>query len=105
MKIYYAHPIKTYGSKIEKDDIEKIRNFMSDVEGVEIINPSDEKIQKEYDEWKKTKSPEDHAMRFFKQVISDCDGLIFRGETSGVKYEIKKAMEFDIPVMDVTELY
>ena len=105
MKIYYAHPIKTYGSKTESDDIAKIKEFMSDIEDVEIINPSDKEIQKEYDEWKETKSPEDHAMRFFKQIISDCDGLIFRGETSGVKYEIKKAIEFGIPVMDVSELY
>ena len=105
MKIYYAHPIKTYGSKTEENDIKKISDFMSDVDGVEIINPSDKKLQDEYENWKKSKSPEDHDMRFFKHIISECDGLIFRGETSGVKYEIKKAIEFGLPVMDVKELY
>ena len=101
VKIYYAHPIPTYGSDMEKRDIKFIKSFIL---GAEVINPSDSKIQKQFESWKKKeKTEEDHDMRFFKKLIEQCDGLIFRGNTSGVRYEIAKANEFGIPIMDIEE--
>ena len=36
MKAYYSHPMKFYGTKIEKEDIAIIKKNFSDVE---VINP------------------------------------------------------------------
>jgi len=102
MKIYYAHPIGSYGTFQEKTDLKRLVAWLG--ESCQIINPSDSSIQKDFDNWKKTKSKEDHDMRFFKALIKECDGLVFRGDTQGVRYEKAKAKEFDLPIFDLSDL-
>ena len=101
MKIYYAHPIGIYHTDQEKKDLKLIAELVIDCI---IINPSDQKIADDFEQWKKTKSKSDHDMRFFKDIIKRCDGVCFRGNTQGVKYEVAKAIEFDIPTFDLTIL-
>lgn len=109
-KIYYAHPIESYGTNIEKEDLKKISEFMDEIfekkEEIEIVNPSDKEIQEKFEKWKKEeKTEEDHDMRFFKKIVEGCDGMVFRGGTPGVKYEINKAKEFDLPIIDILDIY
>lgn len=104
IKVYFAHPIRLYGTHEEEELISKIENFCK-AEGcdeIELINPIS--LQAEYERWLKTKSKDEHAMRFFKKIVQGCDVVFFFGNTPGVAYEIKKAKEVEIPVIDLESI-
>lgn len=102
VRIYYAHPISTYGSEQEKADIKDIQAMSDETTEIVVVNPSSPSVQEAFEYWKKnTKKKDDHDMRFFKLEVAKCDGLIFRGDTSGVKYEVAKAKELDLPIMEL----
>jgi chromosomal replication initiation ATPase DnaA len=102
MKVYFAHPISMYNTKQERELVKKIKEFCQQNAGgdfeFEIVNPAN--LNHEFEAWKKTKPKEDHDMRFFKQIISECDAAFFVGSTNGVRYELRKAEEFGIPTFD-----
>lgn len=95
-----------YGSVQEKRDVERIRSSFSDDDTeVEVVNPGSPEIQERYREWLKSgMSPDDHKMRFFKSLVLECDGIAYRGDTPGVRYEVSKAREADIPIVQVDRL-
>lgn len=97
---YYAHPIDTYYTSQEENDLKFISSLFDDF-NIEIVNPSDKNVQENFDNWKKTKSPDEHDMRFFKNIIKRCDVLFYRGNTNGVKYEIKKAKELGMETISI----
>lgn len=69
--VYFAHPIQTYGTKFEYEQLDVLHKFFAHV-----INPS------EY---------ASHAMDFYYQLVSDVDVLFFAGNTRGVLCEISLA--------------
>ena len=69
LKIYYAHPVSTYGTKQEARDLETLQLL-----GVEVLNPNGGNHDKEYKR---------QGMSYFTRIISDCDGLAFRGYADG----------------------
>ncbi len=88
MKIYFAHPINTYKTDIEEQCLDLIREELGD----KILNPSDEFIQRQLEDYKKNNP--DNYMDFFSDLLSECnaiaylpfkDGLI----GAGVWYECK----------------
>ena len=105
-KIYYAHPVGTYGSLQERRDLGRIaRAFEEDGVEVEVVNPGDPQVQRDYKAWLKDgMGPDDHEMRFFKALVLGCDGIAYRGETPGVRYEVSKAREAGIPIVQVDRL-
>lgn len=107
LRIYFAHPIGTYGTARESSSLNRIRSSFGsddDVE-LEIVNPGDPSVQKRYEKWlKEGMKPDDHKMRFFKDLVLSCDGVVYYGDTPGVRYELDKAREEEIPVIDVSKL-
>ncbi len=72
---------------------------------VEVVNPGSAEIQSQYREWLKSgMQPDDHRMRFFKSLVLECDGIAFRGDTPGVRYEVSKAREAGMPIVQVDRL-
>ena len=105
LKIYFAHAMSLYGTQEEKALIEKIKAFCREEAGedFEIINPAS--LQKEYNDWLKNKrGKNEHAMRFFKAIVQDCDAVFFQGKTPGVAYECRKAQEVGIPTFDLASI-
>lgn len=64
MKCYYAHPINTYGTQQEAEDISLLESF-----GLEVINPADENAR---------------SMRYFCNLVQECDCLAFRSFQDGM---------------------
>lgn len=71
MIVYFAHPINTYNTEIEKDCIELIREKFGD----NIMNPSDGLIQKHLQEYRKNHP--DNYMTFFQDLISECNAIAY----------------------------
>jgi nucleoside 2-deoxyribosyltransferase len=98
LKCYYAHGMFTYNSTIEEQDI-KLLEFL----GFEVVNPNNEKVQIECQEFaKKTKN----VMGYFEQIVQDCDLVAFRGLPdskilSGVATEVNHALNLGIPVIEL----
>lgn len=99
-KCYYAHPMYTYHSNIENEDIMMLKAM-----GFEVINPSDPEIVQGCNDYIR-----DHGngfvMDFFKNIIDDCDVLAFRGNpdgtiTSGIVTEIEHAKYLNLPVIEI----
>lgn len=105
IKVYFAHPMKLYGTNKEKELFKAIESFCSsegdDLE-VEIVNPVT--LQNEFETWKKDNAGKEHDMRFFKKIVQSCDAVFHFGNTPGVAYEIKKAKEVGIPVIDLESI-
>lgn len=98
-KIYYAHPISTYGSIIETKDIETLSNL-----GLSVLNPNNAEIQEEYQEIKKKDG--ENPMNLFKNLINQCDCFCFRGLPdssipSGIAFELEYAKELGLPIIEL----
>lgn len=95
MKIYYAHPKKSYGSIKEKMDIALIQKKYP---GAEIINPGDGMFTLEED-W----------MRFMNHKFKDMNLVIFTTYHGfigkGIHYEIMQARAHKIPIVFLTNQY
>lgn len=95
MKCYYAHPITSYGTQEEKDDIQALENL-----GFEVLNPNNAKYEYAYKK---------QGVDVFLDLVDQCDFLIFRAfedERStipaGIWKEISRADEkgklvFELP--------
>ena len=81
---YYAHPMETYGSKAEAEDIAKIKAL-----GYEVINPNDPALT------------DSDGMEPFLELVRSSDVVFKRGETSGVSYEVHEAEKHFIPVEEL----
>jgi hypothetical protein len=71
MKIYFAHPINTYNTDIEKQCLDLIKNNLGD----KILNPSVEFIQRQLEDYKKNNP--DNYMIFFDDLLSECDAIAY----------------------------
>ena len=69
MKCYYAHPITSYGSDIEKQDIVLLESL-----GFDVLNPN----QPEYDIAYK-----EQGMTVFLELVDSCDMVAFRAFPDG----------------------
>lgn len=102
IKVYFAHPMELYGTAEEAELLKRIEKFCCDADNdleVEIVNPAS--LQNEFETWKKDNAGKEHDMRFFKKIVQSCDAVFHFGNTPGVAYEIKKAKEVGIPVIDL----
>lgn len=86
--IYFAHPINTYNTPIEKDCIDAIELKFP---GFTIINPSDIKYQNEFSDYR-SKEKENY-MPYFKSLVDKCSIIVYLPFQdykvgSGVYYEI-----------------
>lgn len=100
MKVYYAHPMSLYETKIEKIDLLTLMNL-----GYEIINPSDQSVIDCCNKYKDINGNE-NIMNFFKNIIINCDCLAFRSFIngkipSGVAIEIEYAKELNKPIFEL----
>jgi len=103
--IYYAHPITSYGSKQEELDLKYLAEEFPDKV---IVNPSSKEVQESFDDWKKQNKHE-HQMRFFKPLVQSASAVFYRKSdqgniTSGVRYEINKAVEAGVETFDLGEM-
>lgn len=100
-KIYYAHSMHLYGTPQEARDIATLEGI-----GSEVLNPNSPEISKKLKKWIEGGK---NVMNFFDQYIKTCDLIAFRAYPdgtigSGVAYEVKKAGEFGIPVIELPNL-
>lgn len=93
-KIYFAHPKSTYGKPIESECIQIIREEFSNCE---IINPAD------YQEtFKKYRSENSDYMKFFNDLISSCDKLVYLPFRDGM---VGFGIIYEIDCIDPNEIY
>lgn len=98
---YYAHPMMTYNSTIEKEDIELLERL-----GFEVLNPN-QKVHQEGCENFIRVVGKDKVMSYFTGLINDfCDIIAFRaipsGELlSGVAEEVRYAAEISLPIIEL----
>ena len=71
VKIYFAHPINTYGTFIEYACLSLLRSLFPDAE---IVNPSDEK-HKQMVKALKAADPEANVMSYFLELVNGCDAV------------------------------
>jgi hypothetical protein len=72
-RLYFGHPINSYGTDIEK----KLLRYISIMfRGWEIENPNQELHQKKYEQWKK-KTGNGMDDYFLKRVLPNCQGGVF----------------------------
>jgi hypothetical protein len=104
-KVYYAHSMALYGSKIETRDIVLLEDL-----DLEVINPSSNKVLTEFAEWKEHVIDLDgqliNEMDFFTDQVTKCDVLAFRAHTdgnigSGVFAEIKAAQMAGLLIIEL----
>jgi hypothetical protein len=95
-KVYYSHPMPSYGTEKEKDDIRRIEGKFG---RVQIINPADTKPQH--------LTNFNNEMEFFFKQIDKCNAVVFRrfGNiiTSGVGKEINYALGKGKAVFEITD--
>ena len=99
-KCYYAHPMLTYDSTIEEQDL-ALLNFL----GFEVINPNRSDFQIGCQEYARLNG-KDKIMDFFKIEVLKCDLIAFRGQPcgeilSGVGYEVQAALDSDMPIIEL----
>lgn len=91
MKLYYAHHIWKYDTKIEDYEIEVVKSCFTD--GVEIVNPKTAAEQN-----KDSKLIMEDCLR----IIQRCDGLVFSSISGvvgkGVYREVEKALKDNKPI-------
>lgn len=68
-KVYYAHPISTYGTPVEQRDIDVLKCL-----GFEVVNPNTPDMDAAY---------RAHGMGVFKALVVSCDLLAFRAFPDG----------------------
>ena len=99
MRIYYAHPMNTYGSAIEKEDIETLAKL-----GFTVLNPSDEYFQNSFLKYKQ-ENPNNY-FQYFSDLVSTCQALAFRAFPgnligAGIAAEIKIAEKLGLPIVQL----
>lgn len=100
LKCYYAHSMMSYGSTIEQMDIKLLEKL-----GFEVENPNQPKYQKGCKDYVNVHGFS-KTMDYFGDIILECDILAFRSLPdgtipSGISYEINKAKEYNIPVIEI----
>ncbi|MCK9351277.1 MAG: hypothetical protein WCT49_04445 [Candidatus Paceibacterota bacterium] len=101
-KLYFAHPINTYGTELEKELLVKITDAFPDWE---IENPNQEKYRLGYEAWVKEHG---RGMEYFyRQVLPGCAGCIvlpFRDGMwgAGVFGEARRFNECACPLWIIT---
>ena len=85
MKCYYAHPINTYGSSQEAEDIAFLRSL-----GLIVVNPA--KLSKFVESMDSST-----RMNYFYHLVKKCDCLAFRSFPGG---KIGAGVQLEIGSMD-----
>jgi hypothetical protein len=94
MRVFYSHPMKTYGSPAERRDVSLIAGRFP---GCEVVDPSEVKT-----------SPEPgREAEFYMGLVDSCDCLVFSRHfgnvTEGVKPEVDHALSMGKPVYELRE--
>lgn len=94
MKIYFAHPINTYGDRIEKYAIDFIYKLYPDCV---LINPNSPEHQIGY---------ERVGMKYFRKIVRGCDRIVVLPFSdgsigAGMGKEILWALKFGIKVIQL----
>jgi hypothetical protein len=100
--IYFAHPINTYGTEVERICIEFISKYFRNSN---IINPSDKRYQSEFSLYKELNP--DSYMNYFKGLVNKCDTLVYLpfmdGQVgAGVWYEAKQMAKYDGDIYQIS---
>ncbi len=89
MRVFYAHPMKRYGTEIEKKEVALIEERFK---GWEVVNPRAEP----------GKEPE-----YYLGLVASCDSLVFSRQfgylTEGVRPEVEFAISKGKPVYELRE--
>lgn len=96
-KIYFAHPVNTYNTILEKWYYNKL--FLPFLDEIEIINPNTLKHQEAY---------KINGMDYFKDLVLSCDKVYIlpfddNSIGAGIYKEIEWALEANIPCI-ITKL-
>jgi hypothetical protein len=83
--IYYSHPISTYFTEIEQQDIDYLFQFQP---YARIINPNEIGASR---------------MSAYLRVVSDCDIVCYHGETWEVVFEVVTSLTLGKPVFNITQ--
>ena len=94
MKIYYAHCMAIYNTKIEERDIASLNNL-----GFDVLNPNQEIHQEKCQEF-------ENPMDYFLNLVNICDALAFRSLPTGkipagIYKEIMEAQRLGIPIIEL----
>lgn len=102
IKIYYAHPMTTYNSRIEREDILLLTSL-----GFDVLNPNDPIHEKGCNQYA-LEHGKSRVMEYFTNLIEDeCNAVAFRAlhdgrMLSGVSAEVQFADEvLGIPVIEL----
>lgn len=100
LKCYYAHTMTSYGSTIEEQDLGTLQSL-----GFEILNPNHPDHQLGCEQYADLNG-KDKIMEYFGNLVMSCDVIAFRSLPnsdilSGVAFEIQKALEYSIPVIEL----
>lgn len=77
-KLYFGHPVNTYGTDLEKQLLARIQEIFP---SCDVVNPSDESHCKEYERWAKEKG---NGMNYFlDKVVPSCQGGVFLAFRNG----------------------
>ena len=71
--IYFAHPTSTYYTSLEDKCIKVIEDDLN----CSVMNPSSYELQNQFKEFRKNNP--DNYMVYFKELIDQCDGLVYIG--------------------------
>lgn len=101
LRCYYAHTTTSYGSTIERKDVELLERL-----GFEVINPNQEKYALGCAMYA-GKYGKDKVIDYFKVIIThDCDMVAFRSLpngkiSSGIAAEIAYARQINLPIIEL----
>lgn len=96
-KLYFAHPVNTYDTDLEKDMLSRLKRFFPEFY---IENPNQLHHQEEYMEWKNNKPGKSGMDYFYEKVLAKCDagtvgcpfldGKLGAGVAGEMIYHLKK---------------
>lgn len=92
MKVYYAHPVSLYNTKVDERDEETLKRL-----GFDVINPKSPDWSEQYKK---------RGMEFFIEQVRQCDAIAFRAFLdgsigAGVRAEIDEAVKLGIPIIEL----
>ena len=101
MKVYYAHPVSLYDTKVEKRDIELLQKL-----GFEVVNPNAPEHTAAYGQRKRDGITKDNGFEYFVELAATCDLCAFRAFPSGdigsgVGKEVASFIFADKPVIEL----
>lgn len=85
-RIYYAHSIRLYNTRTEKDDLDFLNSFGHSI----TVNPNSNEFNGK------------SSMKPYLLSVSECDSLWYRGKTIGVIFEILTALALNKNVNSLT---